>query len=359
MKKYIKPVAACTAAALALSVFASGAFAVTEDSPFGWYKDSRGCIYYYNESKQYLTGEQTVDGSKYLFSSNGVLKTGWRTVGGKRLYFDAKTGNPIFGWLDYCGKRYYIDSENGKAVGLFKDDQSSMYISDEYGAVIMQTGVYSYGGKKYYITDGKLSFGMINDGENSYYATSDGSLASGFTELSGKLYYFDNDTCAMLKNTRIDGYNINAEGEASPMTATQKKAAEIVSGTDGSAGAIYDYVTSHKRFKYIEETKTPAQINLVGWSSLAQFAMDNRYIVCYHFAALTDILFREAGYESRIVYGTGKGIGDHYWNQVKIGKNWLNYDTNNSGDNCRGVSDDYLIGLGYTYNYYITPDYSK
>lgn len=57
----------------------------------------------------------------------------------------------------------------------------------------------------------------------------------------------------------------------------------------------------------------------------ANYAMGNRYITSYYFAALQDILFHQAGYESRIVYGTA-GNGDYYWNQVKTDGVWVNYD---------------------------------
>jgi hypothetical protein len=59
--------------------------------------------------------------------------------------------------------------------------------------------------------------------------------------------------------------------------------------------------------------------------------------------------------ESRIVYGTGRRDGEHFWNQVKVNGVWRNYDACN---NYKNVTDEYLIGEGYTIAGYIYPDFS-
>ena len=43
-----------------------------------WFTDDKGRIFYYDKDGKPLTGEQVIDGSYYLFSANGVQKTGWR-----------------------------------------------------------------------------------------------------------------------------------------------------------------------------------------------------------------------------------------------------------------------------------------
>ena len=77
-------------------------------------------------------------------------------------------------------------------------------------------------------------------------------------------------------------------------------------------------------------------------------------MVCYYFAALQDVLFKQAGYEHRVIYGT-QGRGDHYWNQVKINGKWRNFDA------CMGhcdVSDEYLSNKGFIWYEYVYPEYS-
>ena len=106
----------------------------------------------------------------------------------------------------------------------------------------------------------------------------------------------------------------------------------------------------------METTRTLDQIESLGWGYFANYAMDNRFVVCYYFAALQDLLFHEAGFESRIVYGNGTHASDHYWNQVKINGEWTNYDA------CNGfaaVSDDFLKAKTYTWYQFVYPVYEE
>ena len=108
-------------------------------------------------------------------------------------------------------------------------------------------------------------------------------------------------------------------------------------------------------YKFIESTKSLAQIQTIGWSFFANYAMNNRFVVCYYFAAVTDLYFQEAGLESRVVYGTGRGDGDHYWNQVYINGVWTNYDTCNHYKN---VTDAYLKAMNYTWKQIVYPNFN-
>lgn len=86
-----KTIMSAFAVALTLaSLTPISAFAVKHTSE--WVTDEKGRIFYYNETGSFVTGEQEIDGEKYLFSQNGNLKTGWRTVDGKRKYYDKVTG---------------------------------------------------------------------------------------------------------------------------------------------------------------------------------------------------------------------------------------------------------------------------
>ena len=160
----------------------------------------------------------------------------------------------------------------------------------------------------------------------------------------------------MAKSIRIDGYNLGGDGVATPMSDVQKKAASIIATIGKTPDAVFNYVRSHNRYSYIEATRSLAQIQAMGWSYFANYAMNNRNIVCYYFAAITDVLFQEAGLRSRIVYGTGTGTGEHYWNQVYINGVWTNYDTCNGFAN---VTDAYLKSLTYEFKQYINADFRK
>lgn len=540
-----------------LTAFISTAFIIPSAVYADWSTDEKGRIFYYTEDGNYLTGEQDIDGEKYLFSANGVLKTGWRTVGGQRKYYDPETGKSITGWFEYCGKNYYIDSESGKATGYFKDSDGLPHIMFEKGDTITETGFKEIDNNSYYILsdgtlatgktviqddtyffddDGKMSTGVViagsgegylfgNDGKmltgwqdyndqkyyladdgamyfnwqtidgNKYYFSNDGAMVSGLADIDEKKYYFDNDgkmltglqdcdgkkyyfdengamcfsswqtiddskyyfsadgamvsgineidgkkyyfaddgkmltgwqtigenecyftedgslanglltledgtyyfsengtkqsgwivvnshQCyfgadgkmvfgwqtidgdeyffnnygIMETNTTIDGKVLGADGKVQPISAVQQKANSIIAQIGTSTEAIYNFVRNNNRYQYMEATRSQAQIEAVGWSYFANYAFNNRFVVCYYFAAITDVLYKQAGYESRIVHGTGHGTGEHYWNEIKINGNWTCIDT------CNGyfqVSFSYLQSKNYTFYNYVYPTYN-
>ncbi|MBR6791915.1 MAG: hypothetical protein IKM49_02175, partial [Ruminococcus sp.] len=253
-----------------------------------------------------------IDSAIYCFTADGVMHTGWYTEGSSKYYF-GEDGKAVTGWQTIDGKGYYFNS-----VG------------------IALTGWQTLATLKYYFD-------------------AEGVKQLGWQTIDGNLYHFDETTGVMSVNTNIDGYEIGADGIATKLSEVQKRADVILSSIGTGADDIYNYVRSNNKYKYMETTRTLAQIESVGWSFFADYAMDNRFVVCYYFAAITDVLFKQAGYETRIVYGTGRGTGDHYWNQVLINGVWTNYDTCNGYAN---VTDDYLKDQNYTWTQFVYPEYN-
>lgn len=467
-----------------------------------WYTDEKGRIFYYDENGEYLIGEQEIDGEKYLFSANGVLKTGWRTVGGKRLYYDNVTGKVLSGWLNYCDSSYYLDAENGKQTGFFKEEDGTAHLMTEKGYEVTEQGFAEYDGKTYYINeDGTLADGKTSidgdtycfDGNSGYmltggfvegdnnevfylggdgkaftgwhdideyrrYFKEDGVMSRGITEIDGKKYffsetdgamrvsnwatstddnsvyycgedgvcvtgwqdieglpyyfnedctratglvsveggtyfldengvmltgwqtvnnhqcyflpdgkmafgwqtidgdeYFFNDYGIMETNTTIGGKTLGADGKVQPLSAVQQKANSVIAQIGTSTEAIFNFVRANNKYQFIENTRSQAEIEAMGWSYFANYAFNNRFIVCYYFAAVTDILLKQAGWESRIVHGTGTGTGEHYWNEVYANGTWYCIDT------CNGfnmVSFSYLQSKNYTFSNYIYATYN-
>ncbi|MCM1507814.1 MAG: hypothetical protein NC177_11875 [Ruminococcus flavefaciens] len=467
-----------------------------------WFTDENGRIFYYAEDGSYLTGEQEIDGEKYLFSANGVLKTGWRTVDGQRRYYDQKTGKTVSGWFEYCGQKYYIDNENGKVTGFFKDDNGTSHLMSDKGVEITEQGFTEYSGKTYYIDeDGKFASGKTSIDGNTYcfdvnlgymltdgfvegndevfylsedgkavtgwqdiddytrYFKEDGVMSRGITEIDGKKYFFSetdgamrvsawakstsdnsvyycgedgvcvmgwqdidglpyyfNEDCTratglvtidgdgtyfldengvmlsgwqtvnnhqcyflpdgkmafgwltidgdeyffnnygiMETNTTIDGKVIGEDGKVKPLSEVQQKANSVIAQIGTSTEAIFNFVRNNNKYSFIEQTKTQAQIESIGWSYFANYAFNNRFVVCYYFAAITDVLLKQAGWESRIVHGTGTGTGDHYWNEINVNGTWYCIDT------CNGynmVSFSYLQSKNYTFYNYVYPTYN-
>ena len=94
------------------------------------------------------TGWQTIDGSKYYFDSEGVMKTGFQTIDGSRYYFNSD-GTMKTGWLDYYGRKYYFD-KNGKTLVGWNTISGSKYFFTEPGDCLM--GVNIIDDKKYYFS---------------------------------------------------------------------------------------------------------------------------------------------------------------------------------------------------------------
>lgn len=483
----------------ALSIMSAVPVAVYADDSarFEWFTDESGRIFYYDTDGNYLTGVQEIEGKKYLFSANGVLKTGWRTIDGQRLYFDSETGKSVSGWIEYCDKKYYVDTENGKITGFFRENDNDAYILTEKGSAVTTEGFAEVGENTYYVnSDGKAQTGEVIIDDNTYFFADDGKMSTGFTEKDGNIYYFDsdgimlkdwqvidgntyyfsgdgimstgkvtvednkycfsgdgimltgwiedgeqkyycdsegkmlsgwqniddkeyyfsedgslayglltiaddgtyflgddgakqtgwitvnshqcyfntesgkmvfgwqtidgdeyffNDYGIMETNTTIGGKTLGEDGKVQPLSAVQKRANEVIARIGTSTEAIFNFVVNNNRYTMMEATKTQAQIEAIGWSYFANYAFDNRFIVCYYYAAITDLLYKQAGYEARIVHGTGRGTGDHYWNEIKINGNWKSIDT------CNGfymVDFSYLQTQNYTFYNYVYPMYN-
>lgn len=178
----------------------------------GW-QDEDGVRRYYDESGNFLTGEQEIDGAYYLFDYDGVQKTGWRTVNGVRRYYDPETGNIVSGWVDYCDYRYYTDADTGKKTGELQDGEERYLLDAETGQQQLGLCTFSDHTVSYYDANGKPVSGWVKDkgktyhfnskhlmqtgwqdfGGKRYYFASSGVMQTGWQELSGAKYYFDSD----------------------------------------------------------------------------------------------------------------------------------------------------------------------
>ena len=238
-------------------------------------------------------------------------------------------------------------------TGFQKVDGDTYYFSTEDGS--MQTGRLIIAGKKYYLQDnGVMYTGWIDLEDGRYFFHGDGVMATGWHTFDGKRYHFNTSTGRLDKNMLLDGYNITDDGTAVPYSDVQKRAQSIINNIGTTSSAVYNYVVNHNQYSFIENTRSLAEIERVGWGAFANYAMDNRRVVCYYFAAITDILFKHAGFTSRIVYGTGYYTSDHYWNQIYVDGKWVNFDTCNR---LYAVSDEYLKQNNYTWTQLVYPKY--
>ena len=316
---------------------------------YGWinYNDN---IYYSSEADGKMSGDNTVDGVKYRFAENGCLETGMQRFSDGTRYYD-KDGKVQSGIITVDSNKYYFDSKTYlMQTGLQKIGGKNYFFGKDGS---MQTGVQTIDGKKYMFgKDGSMQTGLQKINDKQYFFGKDGAMATGWQEIDGKRYCFDKDG-AMLTNTTIDGWNIGKDGVAVKLSEVEKRADRLLGTIGKSAVNIFNYVYSHNTYRFMEETRPLSELNSIGWGYFANYAIDNTYVVCYYFAALQDVLFKQAGYEHRVVYGT-QGRGDHYWNQIKINGEWRNFDA------CMGhcdVSDAELDAKGFVRYEYVYPEY--
>ena len=77
-------------------------------SKAGW-RTVSGKKYYYNAAGKKVTGWQTIGGRKYFFrKKDGRMMTGWQKINKKKYYFSKSDGHMLTGWQKIGGKKYFL-----------------------------------------------------------------------------------------------------------------------------------------------------------------------------------------------------------------------------------------------------------
>lgn len=297
--------------------------------------------YYVNNTK--VTGYQYIDGKVYNFGSDGILKAGIFTDQTGVHGYD-EYGNPYNGFLTRDGKKYYFDNGNAYTkptainakmynfasdgtltAGWSEAEGYKMYFN-EFGYPV--EGIVEIDGAKYYFIQGVMQKGAVVYNDKNYLLNDDGTMVT--NKEVGELYYGDDGVGIKYSQAYLD---------------LQNKAKGILASIGNDPKAIYNYVVGHVRYKYMAQQD---------WTTMANTGFNTGRGACYNFAACVDILLKNAGYETRVVRGTGHYTSLHYWNQVKINGAWTNIDACNKYYN---VSDAYLKSKTYTFNKYEYPVY--
>ncbi|WP_177205631.1 phosphodiester glycosidase family protein [Acetitomaculum ruminis] len=142
-----------------------------------------GNYYYAKSDYSLVTGKYEINKSngllpdgEYVFDENGVLTTGgWVTNSKGTQYWE--NGNYSKGWKEIEGNTYYFDSKGYMAVGVKVVDGISYIFGDD--------GVY---------TNSKFTGFIELSGKTYYY--DDGVKVTGWKEINGSYYYFHNNAKA-------------------------------------------------------------------------------------------------------------------------------------------------------------------
>ena len=176
----------------------------------GWQKIN-GTWYYFDPDSEYMyVGANKIDGKMYYFSESGawVNKAGWQSIpypfgSGKAWFYNDETGTPVTGWKKINGTWYYFDEEYGimsTGVRYITDNNGTgnwWYFSAS-GAWVNKPGWQSFSYTAY--TD---SYGAT--AKEWVYINSDGTLVTGWQDIKGSRYYFEDAIMFNGVTREIDG----------------------------------------------------------------------------------------------------------------------------------------------------------
>ena len=188
---------------------------------------------YVNENGVMVTGWVQLGDSwyylnKYGGDKNGKAMTGWQKINNKWYYFEGDgrmvsnswadgcylngDGLMATGWLQLGESWYYLNPQSGKSFGKamtgWQQIGGKWYYFDDSGIMARNTAVEGY----YLADDGSMITGwrQMEDG-NWYYMNVKGEKQTGWQQLNGKWYYFD-ENGVMASNTWVDGYYLSENG---------------------------------------------------------------------------------------------------------------------------------------------------
>ena len=168
-----------------------------------------------DSSVQYkIPGDYTVNFSVQDKSGNVSEKSipvkisaGWKTQGGKALYYSPEDGHLTHGWSYIDDKWYYFDPDDGHMLTGILTVGGSQYLLDSKDGHML-TGWQLIGGKYYYLSpdDGHMYHEWSNiDGKNYYFDRSEGYMLTGAQTIDGRQYLFENKNGDMLTGWQLIG----------------------------------------------------------------------------------------------------------------------------------------------------------
>lgn len=144
-------------------------------------------------------------GKTYYANTSGVLQTGWKLVNGDWRYFNVETGAEEKSLIEnnYWAKvegeentRYYYFQDGTRIATGWKTIEGKKYYFDNKG--VLQTGFFKVGNNTYHGNSklalgeglGEISVGLKDVGGETYYFRSDGLLLTGFQKIDNEWYFF-------------------------------------------------------------------------------------------------------------------------------------------------------------------------
>ncbi|WP_182440614.1 MULTISPECIES: NlpC/P60 family protein [Clostridia] len=156
-----------------------------------------GQLYYYDPTTgERLKGLQVINKNTYYFQKSGAAASGRQTINGLAYYFDPVTYKQVTGIVEVeyptVKRKHYFLAEGGLASGWLEENEKKYYFSSPETGAIMLTGVQQIDGKTYYFdtSTGEAKEGICEDSKGrKYYYTLEGRIKTGLQIWDGNLYY--------------------------------------------------------------------------------------------------------------------------------------------------------------------------
>ncbi len=187
-----------------------------------WYKSATDYDWVYlNSDGSYKKGWHQIYSSRrgksytYYFGTDGIMKMGWTTIGGKRAYLrtadnsNGPQGSLATGWEKISGTWYYFNADGKGHEGWMQNNADWYYIDN---GLMYTGGLRNISGVNYFFgSDGKMKSGWQKSGGNNYYFDSNGKAHSGWLQSNNKWYYTESSG-KMVTSQWIDNYWIGSNG---------------------------------------------------------------------------------------------------------------------------------------------------
>lgn len=222
------------------------------------------------------------------------------------------------------------------------------FVQQEHGVMWMQAdGTWAVdcwlpvGEKLYHVGEnGFIQIGMTRINGKDYYLYPEGTLAKSWTKIGDSWYYFNFDG-TLAVNTVVDGVSLGNDGKIisgqdqipPQKSALRERVDSILSllikpemTEEEKLAACYWYMVNNHTYKRTYETP---QGDWTGDYALELLTTGEGN--CFRFAAGFAYLIKGLGYEAKVITGEvgarRGGMTPHGWTEVKIGGEWLVFDT--------------------------------
>lgn len=173
-----------------------------------WIEDGDDRYYAGKDGALYAKGIYTINGSRYLFGANAVMKTGKCTFQKKTYFLQLKDGRMLTDqWVQLEDGFYYFD----KSGAMLKNKWLSnlTYYVDGNGCRVSGKWV----GSRYIGKNGKAFSGLRKVSGVYYYfnTRTHAKVTNAFVTVSGKRWYFNNEGVGSQNTVPAPGKGVNVQ----------------------------------------------------------------------------------------------------------------------------------------------------